>query len=127
MIQSDELRTLVDLGFLAATRGWADEARPIFDAVRAVRPHEPAGFVGLALLALNDGRPADAVKLLRQAAPADSVRAFLGAALLQLGETEEARSVLQDVIDTASDPAPKDLARVLLQGLAQQDALPLPR
>jgi hypothetical protein len=37
-LKPDDVRTLVDLGFLAVSYGLSDKAAPIFAAVRATRP-----------------------------------------------------------------------------------------
>ena len=127
MIESKDVRTLVDLGFIAVTRGLDKHAIAIFDGVRAVRPDEDAAYIGPALLMIQKGDINGAIKLLRSRPPSDSIRVFLGMALLRHGDITDAIDVLQDLVATAGDPALADLATNLLAATAADGPSLLPR
>ena len=127
MIESKDVRTLVDLGFIAVTRGLDKHAAAIFDGVRAVRPNEDAAYIGPALLMIQKGDINGAIKLLRSRPPSDSIRVFLGMALLRHGDIKDAVDVLHDLVATAGDPALSDLARNLLASTAADAPSLLPR
>ena len=114
MIESDEVRMLVDLGFVAVTRGLDKQAQAIFEGVRAVRPNEDAAYIGQALLLIQQNNLSGAVKILRSRPPSDGIRLFLGMSLLRLGDISDAMDVLQDVVKTAREPAMVEMAKVLL-------------
>jgi hypothetical protein len=115
IFETEDVRTLVDAGFIAWSRGLYAEAGRIFEAVRLIRPASEVGFIGGALVSLRKGDALDAVEQLRKQAPTDSVRAFLGFALLKLGEREEALAILHDVVRFAGDRPPGKLARSILE------------
>ena len=127
MIESDEVRMLVDLGFLAVTRGLEKHAQSIFDGVRAVRPDEDAAYIGQALLHIQQNNLSGAVKLLRSRPPSDGIRLFLGMALLRLGDIADAEDVLQDIVKTAREPAMVEMAKVLLASAGDSQSLLAPR
>jgi len=80
--------TLGNLGAVHATLGERAEARAAFAALHALLPDDLQGRLGLAALAQEEGRPADAVRLL------EGVRAGtpgFGLAMLSLAEAQEAR------------------------------------
>ena len=52
MIETDAVRALVDIGFIALSRGLDRHAEAIFDGVTAARPDGEAGPLGMALVAL---------------------------------------------------------------------------
>ena len=114
MLNSDEVRMLVDLGFVAVTRGMEAQAAAIFDGVQAIRPDQDASYIGPALILMNKGDVASAIKLLRSRPPSDSIRLFLGMALLRLGEIAEGEAVLHDLVATAREPALVELGNLLL-------------
>ncbi len=127
MIESKDVRTLVDLGFIAVTRGLDKHATAIFDGIRAVRPDEDAAYIGPALLMIQKGDMNGAIKLLRSRPPSDSIRLFLGMALLRHGDISDAIDVLQDVIATARDGAFTELAKNMLSATAADGPSLLPR
>jgi hypothetical protein len=96
-LKPDDVRTLVDLGFLAVSYGLSDKAAPIFAAVRATRPTQEAGFIGGALVSLARGEIDGAISALRALPPTDAARTFLAIALNRSGDREAAREILTDV------------------------------
>jgi hypothetical protein len=118
ILDSDELRMLVDIGFIALSRGADRHAEAIFAGVQAVRPGEEAGHLGAALVHLYRGEVDPAVAILRKLPPSDAAQTFLGLALSRRGEGDEASRVLNGVVATAPDTAFASLARDLLNGKA---------
>jgi len=116
MIETDAVRALVDIGFIALSRGLDRHAEAIFDGVTAARPDGEAGPLGMALVALLRSDADRAVKLLRTLPPSDPVRLFLGMALLRRGDRVDAARILTDVAATAADAGTADLARATLAG-----------
>jgi Flp pilus assembly protein TadD len=117
LFQSSDVRLLVDIGFIAQSRGLIGHAAAIFDGVLTLRPKAEAGAIGRALCDLQAGDCTAAIERLRRAPPTDAARLFLGMALAQLGDTSEARRVLSDVVATARAPSAVDLAQALLDSL----------
>jgi len=116
MIETDAVRALVDIGFIALSRGLDRHAEAIFDGVTAARPDGEAGPLGMALVALLRSDADRAVKLLRTLPPSDPVRLFLGMALLRRGDRADAARILTDVAATAADAGTAELARATLAG-----------
>ena len=104
MLDTDDVRTLVDVGFIALSRGLDQHAAAIFEGVRAARPEAEAGPLGLALVHLLRGEVDPAVRLLRALPPSDAALTYLGIALLRQGAAQEARALLGDVAATADGP-----------------------
>lgn len=117
-LKPEDVRTLVDIGFIAWSRGLDAQAAKIFEAVRLVRPNQEAGFIGGALVELQLGKADRALELLRQIPPTDTARAFLGVALLKHGERGEANEVLNDVVKHAGDSPVGQMARATLEAIA---------
>lgn len=116
-IESEDLRLLADVGFIAANRGMNGHAVAIFDAIRALRPNQEAGFLGRGLVEILSGNAGKAIELLKAAPPTDGVRTFLGIALIQNDETQEGREILEDVIATAPGTPFATMASSTLEGL----------
>jgi thioredoxin-like negative regulator of GroEL len=111
---SDDVRALVDLGFVALSRGRNDEAAAIFAGAQAARPAQEAGFIGSALVNLACGELEAAIKTLRSLPPTDAARTFLAMALNRSGDRTTAREILMDVVHTASGTPHAALAREML-------------
>jgi hypothetical protein len=114
---AEDVRLLVDIGFMTQSRGLIGHAARIFDGVALLRPEQESGAIGRALCDLHQGDFTSAINRLRKAPPTDSARVFLGMALARSGDRAEAARVLANVIDTAENPATTDLARGLLASL----------
>lgn len=116
-IESEDLRTLADIGFIAAAYGMNEHAIAIFDAIRALRPNQEAGFLGCGLVGILSGNAGTAIEMLRSAPPTDGVGTFLGIALIQNGETHEGRELLEEIIATAPDTPFAAIAASTLENL----------
>lgn len=114
MLEPQDIRSLVDLGFIALMRGHDRHAAAIFDGVQALRPEQEAGFLGGALVQLQRGEVAAAIASLRRLPPSDTAQTFLGIALMRDGAKDEAQAVLSHIIRTCDDPALVDMARQTL-------------
>lgn len=111
LIGTDEARLLSEVGFLALSKGMAREAQQIFEGLGAVRPDDEIGYIGRGLTALAQGDPSGATKILQAAPMSDAVATFLALALAQTGARSEARARLEDIVETATEPAIVELAR----------------
>jgi Flp pilus assembly protein TadD len=116
-LKSDDVRTLVDLGFIALSQGRNDEAAAIFAGAQAARPAQEAGFIGSALVNLARGELEAAVKTLRSLPPTETARTFLAMALKRSGDRTAAREILIDVVRTAGGTPQAILAHELLDEL----------
>ncbi len=110
-IGTDDVRALVDVGFIALSAGLTDQADTIFDGVAAARPDAEAAAIGRGLVRLARQDFAGAVEILRSAPPTDAVQTFLGLAYGRLGMKDEARQTLDDVINSPAPSIHADLAR----------------
>jgi hypothetical protein len=119
MLESEDVRTLTDLGFLAISRGLHAHAGAIFEGVKAARPAQEAGFIGSALVHLSRGEIEPAIAVLKALPPTEAARVFLGIALARHGDNAQAREVLQDVLQHAPETPYGALARVTLEQLAK--------
>ncbi len=102
LVSSDELKLLADIGFIAVSRGLFDHASAIFDALKAMRPEAEAAFLGQGMIDILRGAPVDAITTLKNAPRTDAVYTFLGIALMQAGDLEEGRKLLEDVRSSAA-------------------------
>ena len=121
-LRSDDMRTLVDLGFIALYRGRNDEAAAIFAGAQAARPAQEAGFIGSALVNLARGELDAAVKTLRSLPPTDAARTFLAIALNRSGDRTTAREILAEMVRTAGGTPHAVLAGELLDDLDSASA-----
>ncbi|RME72065.1 MAG: hypothetical protein D6776_09400 [Planctomycetota bacterium] len=102
-VSEQELKALLEVGFLYRERGEAAEAREVFEGVLALRPDLAVAKVGLAnaLQLLGDDEAAE--RLLREAAAAQPDNAFvaqqLGELLHTVGKREEAAEWLRKAIE----------------------------
>jgi hypothetical protein len=117
-LQADDVRALADIGFLALSRGLDKQAMAIFAGVKAARPEQEAGPLGIALVHMLRGELDIAVRMLRALPPSDTALTFLGMALARQGQVDEARGLLEEVAATAADTAAGKLARETLASIA---------
>lgn len=118
MLEANDIRNLVSLGFIALFRGLYDHAATIFEGVQAARPTQEAGFIGRALVSLARGEIESAVKTLRALPPTDGARTFLAVALLRQGDYAEAHDILSELKAHAGDSAYFTLASAILDEIA---------
>jgi hypothetical protein len=96
-LSSDEIKILVDAGFLAASRGINSKAIAIFDAVIVARPHLTAGYIGKAYTWLGINEPQKALDDLAPCPPSIEADLFRGLAHHKLGDVERATKLFQHV------------------------------
>lgn len=113
---AEDVRLLVELGFMALSAGLAADARAIFAGVAALRPRQEAGPLGLALCLLAEGEVDAAVATLRALPPGDAAQTWLGMALARQGNAAEAAEILGRVVADAPATPFADLAAALLKG-----------
>jgi predicted Zn-dependent protease len=113
-VAGEDVRTLVDVGFIALSAGMVDQAAVVFDGVVAARPDAEAGAIGRALVHLAKGDAEAAVGILRAAPPTDAVQSFLGLAYARWGMKAEAREALTSVLESPIASPHAELARMLL-------------
>ncbi|WP_051237486.1 hypothetical protein [Ottowia thiooxydans] len=120
---SDEIRLLTEIGFLASAKGDVARAEVIFGALLLLRPERAFAHVGLATALMNAHRAGDAASHLATAripagADADMVQAMHGIALQLDGRISQSQRVLREVArrsDSADEPSDGTrLARKLL-------------
>jgi hypothetical protein len=117
-MQSEDVRTLTDLGFIALSRGLDQHAMAIFQGVKAARPQQEAGRIGIALVHMLRKELDPAIKILREIGPSDAGLTFLGIALARQGDLTEAKRLLNNVVATAGGTAYGTLAAETLESLA---------
>lgn len=110
-------KLFAEIGFLGVSRGHLDDAEAVFSALEAMRPGQEIGPLGRAVVAMarNDFRRA--VELLGAAPQTDAVAAFKALALARAGEKEEAGAMLEDLAETADEPAIAELAEEVAKTL----------
>ncbi len=123
MLRLEDVRTLVEIGYIGLSAGLHDHAAAVFDGVQAACPSLETGIIGRALVDIARRNLGEAIRALRSLPPTDAAQAFLGMALIHNGDYVEARSILLDVCGSpCNDPATK-LAHDLLLVL---DTAPAP-
>lgn len=118
LLGTEDVRLLVDIGFMALSAGLDREAETIFEGVKAARPDQEAGPLGLAMVRMARGELDEAVATLRALPPSDAALTYLGLALARRGDKAEAREMLEGVVRTAPDTPFASLAMAGLQELA---------
>jgi tetratricopeptide (TPR) repeat protein len=118
-IDSELVRLLMRLGYLAAWNGLYKEAIAVFDGVRAVRPESEVPIIAGAVVALLSGHPDVAVKSLKEGAlvlnpGSDLARAHLGCALRLQGREEEGMAMLQEIASDSDQPEARAMAANLI-------------
>lgn len=122
---SDDVRLLTEIGFLASARGDVVRAEVIFGALLLSRPNDAFPHIGLATALMNALRPGEAAALLAKAIiptgdDADMVHAMRGLALQLDGQTTQSTQVLRDLIDSRrNDDAKSDGVRLALKLLGE--------
>lgn len=120
----DVVRLLTEVGYLAAGSGRTAQALTIMEGLKVMRPRRAAAYVGIALAHLNAGRPAEAVRALRDQGltavgpdEIDTIRAFLALSLQLDGRPRECAEVLALVPADSPDAEGARLAQSLRQSL----------
>ena len=100
MLESEDIRLLTEVGFLASSNADIARAEAIFGILRELRKTSSFPYIGLAMAYLNAGKAEDAVRSLELAADvvASDVRpeldAFRGLALQMAGRLSESKKAL---------------------------------
>lgn len=102
LIESSELRLLAEIGLLGISKDMAQDARPVFECLKALRPEQETGYVGLALAAMAENDAQGAYDILKSAPATDAVSAFKVLALKQSGQDKAARLNAEDLQQSAS-------------------------
>ncbi len=118
MLTTEDVRNLVDIGFMALSRGLDEPAQTIFAGVKAARPEQEAGPLGLSLVALHRGEIDEAIRILRALPPSDAALTFLGLALRRHGDLDEARTIFTEVERSVPGTPYAALAREALDEMA---------
>ena len=118
-LTSAQVRTLTEIGMMAAGHGLAAEAITLFQGLQVLRPQRAFPYIGLAVASLNSGHPEEAVRVLEreglEACPGDpDLRAFLGLALKLAQRPAESLRVLEALVRDFPEGDSARFARSLL-------------
>lgn len=113
------IRKLSEVGYMACFKGYPSEGEAIMEGVHAAKPNQVPVMIGLAVAKLTAGKYPDAIAILRDQVGAiepDNLTAkcFLGLALKEYGESDEADAVLLEV-QRHGDDSQRAVAEVYLQ------------
>ena len=116
-ISTDDLKILMEAGFLAANGGMTKHAQKIFEGVLAVRPDSEYAYIGQAVTLLAANQHDDAIKILRDEAlriNPDCLQAkmILAMTLKMAGRGGECDRVV-DQLHRSGDNAAKEFANSL--------------
>ena len=120
-LSSRELKLLSELALSAAVQGYGREAKPIFDALRVLKPENAIAAIGSGLTEMIDGNFAEAARILQRegitaAAGGTEAKALLAIALMMSGRIGDALQLQQELMRTGPGPA-KQIAELLLEKL----------
>jgi len=106
-ISREFLRTLSQVGYLACFKGRIGEGEAIMEGAYAAQPEQIPTQVGLAIARICTGQYVEAVDILRDQVLAVepnhmTAKCFMGLALKQTGQKEEATRLLQEVSQRGS-------------------------
>jgi predicted Zn-dependent protease len=118
-IDTQTVRLLTEIGFMAMSRGKAREAEAIFAGVQAARPESETPAIGLALTRIGARKLDDAIRILREEAltrkpESAEAKCYLGLALKLAGRSSEAEKVLREAAGAATGET-KAMAESLLK------------
>lgn len=117
---SETVRLIAEIGFIAVSYGLAEEAEQIFKAFRVMRPDQEAGALGLSLACMVRGDVDGALKHLESAPPTDTIQTYRGLALLRKGDLDTAKEILTEITELDETSPCGQLA---VQALLDMDAL----
>jgi Flp pilus assembly protein TadD len=121
-IESDLVKLLMEIGFLAGRSGRLREAGLIFNGVAKARPNSAYPRIGLGYVAMACGQFAKATEILRSAPAGEReeselCQGFLGMALQLDGQQHEAREILTQLQDEGKNEVAVLMAGNLLEKL----------
>jgi hypothetical protein len=121
-IDTDLLKLLMEVGFMATNGGRLQEAATIFKGLSRARPKSVYPKIGLGCVAMGSGQFTQAVEILKSA-PAqaagerDLCQGFLGMALKLGGLHDECRSVLTQLQSKGENEVAVHMAGKLLKNM----------
>ncbi len=119
VLDGEEIRLLVSIGFHGALNGKPDAALRLFEALGVLRPQDGFPHIGSAVALMAVGRPNEAARVLEEVLTRrpddDLVRVFLGMTLRLANRGHHARAVLAILAERDSDTPIARLARQLLE------------
>ena len=130
VLGTEDIRLLVEIGFMACGARHVRAARAIFDGLETLRPGRAFIYVGSAMTSMSAGNPDEAVRLLReeglrQLPGNEELLVFLAMALQEARCAGDSRRVLQALVDRPGEStAPQRLALALLR--PSDEGLPSP-
>ena len=124
-LDPQDLKLLSEIALSASVQGHGKRAKPIFDALRHLRPDNAAAAIGYALTEMTHGNFQEAARILRRDGVTakkggTEAKAMLVVALMMAGRSEEADPVQRELLEGGDGPA-KQIAR-MLRGKIKVDA-----
>lgn len=109
VLTSEEIRILVELGFLACGAGNTTAARKIFDGLRMGREDKGFAVIGAAMSMLEAGAAGEAVSLMRSnylsvGKTNNDYQAFFAVCLIAAGHRHEAERTIKDLLAHSGPP-----------------------
>ena len=123
MVSDNTIKTIADIGFMAATNGMSKHAFGIFCALEKVRPDSVLPSLGFATVFINKKMNQEALEILhKEALPKDpdspAVKAFIGLALMLEGRNKESEDTL-NAAKKSKDEQARAMAEELLAEIRQ--------
>jgi Flp pilus assembly protein TadD len=114
------VQLLMEIGHIAGGHGYFDEARIIFEGIKAVRPESEYPLIGQAITQLNMGNYAEAARILGEEALGKNPENDLAASLLGLvlkisGLTSESERLLNHIVELDRDQTAVNMAKSILE------------
>lgn len=111
LVEPQTVKLLYEIGLSAASRGFGDETRPIFDAFALCFPDHAGAAIGYAMIALSKNDFDGAITTLKRDGITKSVCAYeakglLAVALNMAGREGEARELQRELMTAAPPGSP---------------------
>lgn len=102
-IDSDVIQLLSQIGYLACLKGDVSNGQMIMDSVEMNSDNHPSAMIGVAISRIYAGQYTEAVRTLKNKVlniePNNmTAKTFLGIALSESGESEEAFTLFRDIV-----------------------------
>ena len=113
------LKLLSEIGFLALETGLTKNSQAIFDGIKAIRAESELPIIGLASVAIVQGKTQEAINLLEKEAlkikpDSDLAKAYLGMSYKLDGHNSKAEKLLKEVLKTGKDESALSIAKEML-------------
>lgn len=120
MLNRETARLLGKIGMMGLWQGRFVESETIFNALAEAEPGRIGPVLGQGMACMHKGDFSEAVRIFQEKAlsidPKDEdAQAWLGAALYRNGQTGEARTVLEALLENGPDGPAKEVARGVLE------------